>query len=339
MASEAIPASSKYWDGKKIALTDNTLNNIEKKAFLLDAEALSAQQGYGAGLQGDDAVDAAKRAGITKDQLIQTEGTYSNLSAHAIEALQSNSSKDSRVKAVVALTELGYTNIYDDNTKNFMTPPESKDETPEPAPVEAPEHESSQNWKSNPYFNKGARTEARIESETKQGIAQARAISERNEQIRQEQEAARQMYEPEPEPAPKKFNYVQKNANFINTLMPNVGKKVVQQTEVRNIGRGPGQVTNPNLGRVGVRPPPTWMMAQQSRVQPQRQATQVPQRQMAQLPQRQTKQAAPQPVARRPLLNPAMAQRFQVGVGKRAVQPSYQAKPNVVNKFSMKKRK
>lgn len=137
MAQEAIPASSKYWDDKQIALTENTENNIAKKAYTLDAELLFEQYG----LEGNDAMDAAKQNGVSPDQLLANQNSYTFLAMSAINDLKTNASRDSRVKAVQDLTRLGFTNIYESNTKNFITPPDEPAEE-KPAKQEEPEEES-----------------------------------------------------------------------------------------------------------------------------------------------------------------------------------------------------
>lgn len=137
MAQEAISASSKYWDDKQIALTENTKKNIMKKAYTLDAETMFAQYQ----LAGEDAVNAMSQNGITEEQLITNPGTYTYAGASAIHDLEANASKDSRTMAIQNLTKLGYTNLFDANTKNFITPPE---EPVEEKPVEQPVVEEPQ---------------------------------------------------------------------------------------------------------------------------------------------------------------------------------------------------
>lgn len=137
MAQEAISASSRFWDDKQIALTENTENNIAKKAYTLDAELLFAQYN----LEGNDAVEAAKQNGVSPDQLIANPNSYTFLAMSAVNDLKTNASKDSRVSAVQALTKLGFTNIYEANTKNFITPPE---EPAEEKPVQQPEQEEEE---------------------------------------------------------------------------------------------------------------------------------------------------------------------------------------------------
>jgi len=143
MSQEAISASSKYWDNKQISLTENTKKNIMKKAFMLDAETMFAQYQ----LAGEDAVNAAKQNNITEEQLVQNPNTYTFIGMSAITDLEANSSKESRVNAVVNLTKLGYTNLFDSGTHNFILPPSEEpveEEKPkEPAkPEPEPEQES-----------------------------------------------------------------------------------------------------------------------------------------------------------------------------------------------------
>ena len=141
MAQEAIAAGSNYWNDKKIELTENTKKNIEKKAYMLDAETMFAQYK----LEGDDAVNAAKQNNITVEQLVANPQTYSYLAASAIHDLEENTSKESRVNAVKSLEKIGYTNLYENITRNFLTPPSAeevpKEEKPKEKPPE-PEEES-----------------------------------------------------------------------------------------------------------------------------------------------------------------------------------------------------
>ena len=135
MSQEAISASSKYWDDKKITLTDNTKKNIMKKAFTLDAETAFAQYR----LEGQDAVKALEQNGITEEQLVANPNSYSYVGFTAIKDLEDNASKESRVHAIQGLTTLGYTNLFDSTSKNFITPPdEPVEEKPKP-PVEPQE--------------------------------------------------------------------------------------------------------------------------------------------------------------------------------------------------------
>ena len=138
MAQEAISASSKYWDGKSISLTENTKKNILKKAYALDAETMFAQYN----LDSDAAVDAAEQNGVTQEQLVQNPNSYTYLGASAIADLENNASKESRVEAIQKITQLGFTNIYESNTKNFITPPEEPaEEKPKPEPEEPPTYQ------------------------------------------------------------------------------------------------------------------------------------------------------------------------------------------------------
>lgn len=141
MTQEAISASSRYWDSKPIALTENTKKNIMKKAYMLDAETLFAQYQ----LAGEDAVTAAKQNNVTEEQLVSNPNSYTFIGASAITDLEANASKESRVDAVVNLTKLGFTNIYEENTRNFILPPdEPEEEKPQEPPkqVQEPEQES-----------------------------------------------------------------------------------------------------------------------------------------------------------------------------------------------------
>lgn len=133
MAQESISASSKYWDNKTITLTEDTKRKILKKGYTLDAETLFAQYQ----LEGEDAVAAAKQNEITEEQLIENPNSYTFLGFSAINDLETNASKESRVNAVINLTKLGYTNVYESNTRNFINPPsEAPEEKPEPQPEE-----------------------------------------------------------------------------------------------------------------------------------------------------------------------------------------------------------
>jgi hypothetical protein len=141
MASqEAVPASSRFWDGKKIELTENTKKNTMKKAFTLDAEMLFAQYN----LEGEDAVNAARQNGVTEEQLVSNPNTYSYLAMSAITDLEANTSKESRSQAVRNLEKIGYTNIFEANTRSFLTPDPVEDESSETpsAPQPEPEQET-----------------------------------------------------------------------------------------------------------------------------------------------------------------------------------------------------
>jgi hypothetical protein len=143
MTQQSISASSKYWDGKPIALTETTQNNMKKKAYMLDAETLFSQYQ----LEGDDAVNAAKQSNVTEEQLVSNPNSYTFLAISAITDLEANASKDSRVNAVVNLTKLGYTNVYDSNSQNFIDPPDEPVEEKPEAPVQAPEPEPETRYK------------------------------------------------------------------------------------------------------------------------------------------------------------------------------------------------
>lgn len=136
MAQEAIPASSKYWDGKQISITENTQKNIFKKAYLLDAETQLAQYN----LDGDAAVDAFRKNGITEEQLLQDPNSYTYIASAALNDLETNANRENRVAAILGLIKLGFTNIYEANTKNFITPPEESGEAapPQESAVEEP---------------------------------------------------------------------------------------------------------------------------------------------------------------------------------------------------------
>jgi hypothetical protein len=297
MAQESIPADSKKWDGKKIVLTDTTKKNVMKKAYVLDAESLLSQQGGIGNYQGDDAVKAVEERGMTQEQLIQTPQTYSNLAYEAILALEANEGKEQRVAAIRAFQELSYTNIYDSTTQDFLTPPANKDEE---AKVEA-QKEVPAGPKSNPYYNRGAKVDSRVEAAKQQAKAQSAAIREQNERVRQQQSYEQQVSAREETIQQTQYVQSPKSNNFLSTLMPNVGRKVVQRTEVRNMGRGP--MTNPNIGRVSVRP---YVGRPQSNVQS------------------APAERGPAPVSRpqmvRPSLNPATAAKFgSVGLGRKNV--------------------
>lgn len=139
MEQKAISASSKYWDDKQISLTEKTKKTIIDKAKMLDAETLFAQYQ----LEGDDAIKAMEQNGITEEQLLNNPNTYIYLGVSAINDLETNASKSSRVNAIINLTKLGFTNIYEENTKNFITPPE---EPAEEKPVEQPEPEEESRY-------------------------------------------------------------------------------------------------------------------------------------------------------------------------------------------------
>lgn len=316
MAQESIPADSKKWDGKKIVLTDTTKKNMMKKAYILDAESLLAQQGGGiGGYQGEDAVKAVEARGMTQEQLVSTPQTYSNLAYEAILALEANEGKEARVAAIRAFQELNYTNIYDSTTQDFLTPPENKDE-PEAAPAEAPaEAPTKPGPRSNPYYNKGAKVDARIEAAKKQAKAQSDAIRAQNERVRQQQDYEQQVAARES--TMQQSQYVQNPAaqqqprsnNFLSSLQPRLGRPVVQKTEVRNVGRGP--MTNPNIGRVSVRP--YVGRTPQSNVQ----SAPAEQRGPAPTMQRQVPQMG------RTSLNPTMAAKFgSVGIGRKNMAPN-----------------
>ena len=118
MAQESYPADDKYWNGKKLALTDNTKKNMLKKANTLDAEMYVQSHGYS--LTGDEALQALEESGLDMNQLISQSGTYSNLIYSAIEALERNSSADDRIKAMQAISSIGYTNLFEETTGDFI---------------------------------------------------------------------------------------------------------------------------------------------------------------------------------------------------------------------------
>lgn len=144
MVNEGISASSRYWDGKKIALTDSSKNYILKKAFRFDAELLFSDYG----ITGDDAVAFAKQSGVTEEQLLSDPDSYTFMAFRAINELEENASRETREKAVLALTSLGFTNIYESNTKNFILPPEEEspkqgeeqEQRQTPSPRASPSH-------------------------------------------------------------------------------------------------------------------------------------------------------------------------------------------------------
>ena len=298
MAQESIPADSKKWDGKKIVLTDTTKKNMMKKAFVLDAESLLAQQGGGIGnYQGDDAVKAVEAKGVTQEQLIETPQTYSNLAYEAILALEANEGKEPRVAAIRAFQELNYTNIYDSTTQDFLTPPAEKDE-PETAPTEP---EAKPGPKSNPYYNKGAKVDARIEAAKAQVKAQSNAMREQNERVRQQQEYEQQVAARES--TMQQSQYIQNQApaktnDFLSTLSPRGNRAAVPVVRKNEVSMNRGSMTNPNIGRVSVRP------------------------YVGRQPQSSVQSApidrAPASVVRQPALNPNVAAKFgSVGIGRK----------------------
>ena len=303
MAQESIPADSKRWDGKKIVLTDTTKKNMMKKAYVLDSESLLAQSGM-TSAQGEDAVNAVETRGITQEQLVQTPQTYSNLAFQAIVSIEANESKESRMAAVQALKELNYTNIYDSTTQDFITPAAGKEEK-ETKEVVAAEPETPAGPKSNPYYNKGAKNDSRVEAVKAQARAQSNYLKEQNARVRQQQTYEQQLAAREEQM--DKSQYIQNTSqgnssnNFLARLTPNAGRRssVVRPTEVNNYGRGP--TTNPSMvERMSIRPR---VGAQPTQPQPQQ--------------QRQVMQQ-PRPSIPRPALNPAVAAKFgSVGLGRK----------------------
>jgi hypothetical protein len=138
MTQQSISASSKYWDDKQITLTEKTKASIMKKAYTLDAENLFAQYQ----LEGEDAINAATQNGVTQEQLVANPNSYTFLGMSAITDLEANASKESRVNAIQNLTKLGYTNVYEENSKGFILPPEEPTEEQPVQPQAQPEPES-----------------------------------------------------------------------------------------------------------------------------------------------------------------------------------------------------
>jgi hypothetical protein len=131
VVQEAISANSKYWDGRELSFTDNTLKTIRKKAYLLDAEMLSSELG----LTGEAAISHINSEGVTYEMLVNYPDSYSNMAERAILALKQNASRESRVEAIYMLQKLGFTNIYEENTRNYIVPPKDGETT---APVPEP---------------------------------------------------------------------------------------------------------------------------------------------------------------------------------------------------------
>ena len=127
MQQEAVPATSRYWDNKKIVLTDNTKKTIKDKAYALDGEAMFAQYQ----LEGKAAAEALAQNGVSQEQLASNPNTYSFIALSSIDELETNASKEARVSAVLGLVKLGFTNIYESNTRNFITPPAEEEAEPQ----------------------------------------------------------------------------------------------------------------------------------------------------------------------------------------------------------------
>lgn len=138
MQQEAVPATSKYWDNKQITLTENTKKTIRDKAYSLDGEAMFAQYH----LEGKEAAKALESNGVSPEQLASNPNTYSFIAYSSIDALEANASKEARVEAIQGLIKLGFTNIYESNTRNFITPPADEEAAPpEPPPAQPPQEE------------------------------------------------------------------------------------------------------------------------------------------------------------------------------------------------------
>jgi hypothetical protein len=212
---KSIPASSSHWDGKQITLTETTKRNIRKKAITIDAETMT-------GLPEDQALPLLIARGITEDKLAETEGSYLNNANKAIELLEANKSAGGRVQAIQTLQQLGYTNIYEANTEDFITPPESAQrEEPSASP---PAEANEPSWKSNPYFNRGAKQERAVSTAKQVAWDTAQRIREQNARVSQMQEAESQMYRQEKEAS---------KSQFIQSMVPRVAG-AVKRNEVSN---------------------------------------------------------------------------------------------------------
>lgn len=228
-----MDATDKFWDGKQIRLTDNTKKNIMKKAYLMDSELYVQRSGYD--LAGEDAVAAMTENGISQDSLIAQDGTYSNMAYQAIMLLEQNQSQEARLQALGGLLKLGYTNIYDDATKEFLIPPKEVDDTPTPpAPqAPAPKEKEEKPHPYNPYYA-------------------------RSERIAKEVNVARQQQRYAPEPIAQ----VQQTAPtggsnaFIESLRPKVGRAVVQREMPKDVVRSNSMTQHAvsPMGRVGLNP-------------------------------------------------------------------------------------
>jgi hypothetical protein len=322
MSKKSISASNNHWNGKKITLTENTKRNIMKKAYLLDAESMT-------GMQGGAATATMEAQGILEDRLVETEGTLSNMAFKAIELLEANTDANARVEAIYALQRIGYTNIYESNSDDFITPPDTAPRDEEPGPAQEPESKEPA-WKTNPYFNRGAKKEQAMMLSKQKGWETARALREQNRQVEQMQQMESQ--------ADTQDKAVQKS-QFIQTLMPNVGRthiaQAIRRNEVSNYA-GPSPVRSPVV-RPYSRPVPPQPLQQ-------RQApTQLQQKQSPQFLQSvdPNKEAV-----KKYGLNPGTVMKFntRVGLGSgmvRPVQPNTlkpNSKPNV-GKFAFGKRR
>lgn len=241
---KSIPASSSHWDGKQITLTPTTKRNIEKKAFVLDAETMT-------GMPEEQALGVLEQQGMTIVRLVETEGTYSNNAQKAIELLEANKSAGGRVQAIQALQQLGYTNIYEANTEDFITPPESepKEEPSQPAEPNEPA------WKSNPYFNRGAKTEKAVSTAKQVAWETAKRIKDQNAKVMQMQEMEAQQFQSDKSA---------QRSQFIQSMVPRVAG-AVKRNEMTNF-RSPSQVRSPV---VSAYPNRQVMQPRQSVMQPQ----------------------------------------------------------------------
>ena len=231
MAQESYPADDKYWNGKKLALTDNTKKNMLKKANTLDAEMYVQSHGYS--LTGDEALQALEESGLDMNQLISQSGTYSNLIYSAIEALERNSSADDRIKAMQAISSIGYTNLFEETTGDFILPPKEAGTLEEPVTQPKKKQPEDKPVYYNPYYRASNNAPSRPAPQQRQEIVE--------EQPQEYQQPSEPPHPPE------------RNASaFIASLMPNRSSQVVSNNEVKSLGRGSS--SNPNIRPVGVKP-------------------------------------------------------------------------------------
>ena len=259
-----------------------------KKAFMLDAETMFAQYQ----LAGEDAVNAAKQNNITEEQLVQNPNTYTFIGMSAITDLEANSSKESRVNAVVNLTKLGYTNLFDSGTHNFILPPSEEpveEEKPEPPaqPPQEPEQESRYQY-----------------------LRRTRPAQPEPQQMEQPQEVQQEAYT-EPGSSPKAT--LSGAARFI----PNKVRQYLPQGN-------PNRMTPARVSPAtrSIRPEPRPVSNPTTRFAPQR--TQTVQRSTIS-PVSVQRSNVPQPTQSRSLLNAGMAAKL----GGRSINPVQQAKPTV----------
>lgn len=235
MNQEAVSASSRYWDNKQISLTDNTKKTIQKKAYTLDAESMFAQYN----LEGDQAAQALEAQGVPQEQLAENPNSYSYIALSSIDELETNASKEARVSAVLGLVKLGFTNIYESNTRNFITPP-TEEETPEPEEPKAPKQEEQ------PAYN-----------------------YTRRRPVEQQPEQPQEYYQPQPQgvsPRASLSGAARFIPNTVRQVLPMRGPNNMTPANLSpaRMSPNPGAVVRPNAGLAPQRPMQTRAAAPQA---------------------------------------------------------------------------